>query len=204
MMIEHGTVIGVVAMATDGSADPTLWYVTRAAALAAYITMTIGILLGLVRTAIRRSGDRIPWLLDEFHQFVELLAGVLILTHLVTLLLDPFLPFSLVNLLVPLNEPYRPTAILVGIVANYTIIVVLLTSWIKRFIPYAFWRTLHYLSFVAFAAVTLHGWLAGSDSGEPWAPVLYICGGTAVVLMLALRLVVQQAAPPARQAPRRA
>ncbi len=60
MMIEHGTVIGVVAMATDGSADPTLWYVTRAAALAAYITMTIGILLGLVRTAIRRSGDGIP------------------------------------------------------------------------------------------------------------------------------------------------
>jgi hypothetical protein len=38
---------------------------------------------------------------------------------------------------------------------------------------------------VTFALVTLHGWLAGSDAGEPWMRALYV-GGTAGVGYLTL------------------
>src|SRR5215472_3140882 len=75
------------------AASPTLWYVTRAMAVSAYVALTLSVMLGMLRTIARNSRERLSWVVDELHQFIATLAGVLIAGHLVTLLLDPFLPF---------------------------------------------------------------------------------------------------------------
>ncbi len=176
-------------VASRAAASPTLWYLTRALAVGAYIALTVSMLFGAVRSVARQSRERMHWTVDELHQFLAALAGVLVLGHLATLLLDPFLPFTVRNLLLPLGEPYRPFAVILGVYALYTMVALLLTSWFRSYMPYRFWRILHYLSFVTFILVTAHGLLAGSDAGEPWMRAIYAGSAAAFAFVSLIRLV---------------
>src|SRR5579884_3254280 len=130
--------------------DPTLWYVTRAAAISAYLMFALTVVLGLLRSTLRVSrsgGAGTIWFLDEVHQFSALLAVGFLVLHLGTLVLDPVVPFGLINLVIPLNEPYQPLPTTLGVLALYTIAVVVLSSWFRRAISYGIWRALHGVSF---------------------------------------------------------
>ncbi len=168
------------------TADPTLWYLTRTAAVGAYVTLIVTVILGMMRTIARRTGEQLTWLVDEFHAFFAFMTGILILAHLVTLYFDPFLPFTIKDLLLPLpTQPYRTLAVNLGVCALYCMLALLLTSWVRRRLAYGFWRNVHNLSFVALILVTLHGLLAGSDAGETWMRTLYgIVGGGIGFLVL--------------------
>ncbi len=174
--------------AVKSTASPTLWYVTRLMAVSGYVTLTLAIVFGLMRSIARTAGERISWLVDEAHQFLAVLAGMLIAIHIATLLVDPFLPFSVSNLFIPGAQPYRATAVNLGVFALYTLIAILLSSWLKRSISHTVWRALHYLGFVAFALVTAHGLLAGTDSTQLWMRAVYAGAASAVGFMTLLRL----------------
>jgi DMSO/TMAO reductase YedYZ heme-binding membrane subunit len=53
----------------------------------------------------------------------------------------------------------------------------------KKRIGHGLWRAIHLLSYPGFLALTLHGFFAGTDSGNPGMLLIYtICAG--VVLLL--------------------
>lgn len=183
-----GDVSLALALTRPTAPSPTLWYLTRALAVGAYVSLTISMLFGALRSIARQSREHVSWMVDELHQFLATLSGVLVLGHLVALLLDPFLPFTVQNLLVPLNEPYRPFPVILGVFALYAMIALLFTSWFRAYMPYGFWRVLHYLSFVAFVLVTAHGLLAGSDAGEPWMRAIYFGSAGAFAFVTLIRL----------------
>lgn len=188
------------ALASD---DPTLWYVTRAAAISAYILLALAVIVGQLRSAFRSTGSRAPWLiwlLDEGHQYIAALAAVFVALHLVTLLFDPVVPFTVVNLLLPLDEPYRATAVNLGVFGLYALVAVLLSSWLRRALSYGFWRALHFVSFLVFALITLHGILAGADSSQPWMQAVYGVAAGLVVALMGLRLLISAFAGGSRQA----
>jgi methionine sulfoxide reductase heme-binding subunit len=164
---------------------PTLWYVTRTMGVAAYISMAFSVMLGIVRTIARRAREGVSWHVDELHQFVATLSVIMVMGHLLALRYDTYLPFSWTNLLLPVSEPYRPLAVMIGVFALYALAATILTSWFKRRLSYGVWRAVHYLSFVTIALVTLHGWLAGSDTGEPWMRAIY-GGASACIVFLTL------------------
>jgi methionine sulfoxide reductase heme-binding subunit len=168
--------------------SPDLWYLTRTTAVAAYVALTLSVVFGLLRTIARASAEQLSWVVDELHAFIATLAGVFVVGHLLTIKLDTFVIFSLRDLFVPGDGPYRPVAVNIGIFALYVMALTLFSSWIRRFIPYRFWRVIHYLSFLAFALVTLHGWLAGSDANEPWQRALYVGAAAAVAFLTVVRL----------------
>jgi predicted ferric reductase len=177
------------ARAVPAADNPTLWYVTRAAGISAYILLASTVVLGLLRAILRSAKTRNAtalWLVDEAHQFAALLAVAFVVVHLVALAFDPVLPFTLRNLFLPFDEPYRATATALGVLGLYALGVVALSSWLRRALPYRFWRWLHGISFITFALVTLHGILAGSDSGQPWMALVY---WSAVILVGILSLV---------------
>ncbi len=162
--------------AKTASSNPTLWYLTRAAAVATYVTLTLTVGLGLLRSMARveqRTNALYLWFLDETHQFIALLTAAFLSLHLLTLLFDPFLPYSLLNELLPLNEPYRALPSALGVLALYAMVIVLFSSWLRRRLPYKLWRALHYVSFVVFILVTAHGLLIGSDTGQAWMNAIY-------------------------------
>jgi predicted ferric reductase len=91
-----------------------------------------------------------------------------------------------------------------GVFSLYGLVIVLLSSWLRRYIKHASWRALHYTSFAVFLLVTLHGVLAGSDSGQPWMILVYLGASAAVVVMTLIRILwVPESAPaPARSTSR--
>lgn len=169
--------------------EPLLWYLTRTTAVAAYIALTFSVLLGSLRSIARSAGERLSWVIDELHAFIATLTGLLVVSHLTTLKLDPYIPFSFTNLFAPGDQPYRPLAVNLGVVAFYAIAIILLTSWLRRLMPYRMWRLIHYVSFIAFALVTAHGLLAGSDVSETWQRALYGAATGAVAFVLLMRLI---------------
>jgi predicted ferric reductase len=174
-------------MAANAGSGPLLWYLTRTTAVSAYVTLSIAVMLGMLRGVARGSGERLSWLTDELHQVLATVFAGLVVLHLVALFFDPYLPFTLSNLLLPIGEPYRPLAVDLGVVGLYTMVVVLGSTWIRRSLPYRSWRIIHYVSFATFVLVTLHGLLAGSDTVEPWMRAIYAGASTAVVFLGVMR-----------------
>jgi len=157
------------------------------------------VMLGTLRGVARTSGERLSWVVDELHQVLATVFAGLVVLHLITLIYDPYLPFSLNNILVPFNEPYRPFPVDLGVLALYTMVVVLCSTWIRRRIPYRYWRAVHYASFATFGLVTLHGLLAGSDTTETWMRALYAGASAAVGFLIVMRVLTQPRREPAAE-----
>lgn len=190
------TALGTVALAAR-TADPTLWYVTRAAAVSAYVLLLVAVDLGMLRSMARELSVRVSWLLDELHQFISLLAAAFVALHLLALLFDPFIRFSPLNLLLPLGQPYKPLPVDLGVLALYALAVVLASSWLRRRMSQRTWRGLHYASFAVFFLVTLHGLLAGSDAAQPWMHALYVGAAASVLFLVVARIFAQPRERPA-------
>ncbi|MGO8951426.1 MAG: hypothetical protein ACLQUY_27985 [Ktedonobacterales bacterium] len=176
---------------TSGSSDPTLWYVTRAAGVSAYVLLAMVVDLGIVGSLARQLGERISWVVDEAHQFLALLAAAFVALHLGVLLFDPFITFSLANLLLPFGEPYQPLGVSLGVLGFYALLIVLASSWLRRFLSRQLWRGLHYISFVVFVLVTLHGLLSGSDAGLAWMRSIFFAASASMLFLTVMRLVLQ-------------
>jgi predicted ferric reductase len=183
--------VTTLAAAAAGQSNTTMWYLTRTSAMAAYAVLTVLVALGLLRSTARISGERLSWIVDEVHQYLGTIFGVLVGLHLLTLFYDPFISFTATNFILPLNEPYRPLAVGLGVVALWTVVVILASSWMRRHIPYRFWRILHYLGFVAFALVTLHGLFAGTDTSALWMRALYGGSAAAIGFLVLMRLLIR-------------
>ena len=192
VMLAGTTLHGLALTATAGNAsDPTLWYITRAAGVSAYVLLAVVVDLGILRSLARALGTRVSWILDEFHQFLSLLAAAFVALHLVVLLFDPFITFSLANLLLPFSEPYEPLGVSLGVLGFYALLVVLASSWLRRYISHRLWRGFHYVSFAVFALVTLHGLLAGSDAGLGWMRAIFFAAAASMLFLTVMRLVLQ-------------
>jgi predicted ferric reductase len=175
-------------MARAASAGPTLWYLTRATAVAAYVALTISVVLGMLRTVGRQASERVPWSVNELHQVMAILSGLLVLAHLLSILFDSYIPFTLWNLLLPFSEPYKEPYTRLGVFALYAMVLVLLSSWLRRRISYRAWRTIHYVSFIAFALATAHGIFTGSDVDEPWMRAVYGASAAIVTFLILVRV----------------
>lgn len=183
--------------ALQAGSDPRLWYVTRAAGVCAYVLLALGTSLGLFQSLGRTLEVRAGWVVVELHQFVALLAAAFVALHLVALALDPFLHFSLSNLVLPVAEPYRPFWVALGVLGLYALVIVLLSSWLRKYLPYAFWRGLHMTSFVVFALVTLHGIQSGTDTSQPWMKAVYFASLAVVIFLTGIRFIIWLSTEPA-------
>lgn len=176
-------------LAAVSSSAPPWWYLTRTMAVAAYCTLTASVLFGIIQSIARQSRQRISWMVDDVHQFIALLAGVLVIGHLFTLKMDSYYAFTITNFLLPGAQPYKIFATNLGVWGIYGMALLLITSWLRQRIPHSMWRFIHYASFLTFFIVTAHGFLAGSDNGEPWMRAMYAGAGAAVLFLLIMRIV---------------
>lgn len=192
-----GAVASAVQTHTATTANPFMWYATRAAAVSAYILLGLTVVMGLARSLARAARVRVSWLVEENHQILAVITAVFVALHLLTLLLDPLIHFSALNLIIPLNEPYSPFAVALGVIALYGMVAVLISSWLRGKISYKSWRTLHYASFVTFWLVTFHGIIAGSDTSQAWMYTIYIISAALVGAGVMLRMFWPEPAQPA-------
>jgi hypothetical protein len=166
------------------------WDSARAGGLAAYVLLSLAVAIGLILRN-RWQSERWPrWVTNELHGYVSLLALVFLALHVLAVAVDPFTRFGVAELLVPLASHYRPVWMGLGIVALYLLLAVWLTTLLRRRIGHQAWRRVHGLAFAVYAAATVHGLGAGTDTRTFWATALYATSVTLVCWLTARRLLV--------------
>ncbi|MFN2121288.1 MAG: hypothetical protein ACK2T0_12950 [Anaerolineales bacterium] len=157
------------------------WYVTRAAGLTAYFLLWLSMVWGMgISTKIFHSAVDGTYTYD-FHEFLSLLGLGFVVLHVVVLMLDKYLPFSLAQVLIPFIDPYRPFWVGLGIIGFYLFLLVTVTFYIRSRIGTQAFRSIHVISLLGYLGATLHGLYAGTDSALPVTKLLYI--GTLLVIV---------------------
>lgn len=164
------------------------WYVIRGSGLVAFGLLTASMVWGLLISgktlgrSVKAKG--LQWL----HESLGLAALLATVVHLIALSVDGFIGFSWLDLLVPGVSEWKPFAVTLGIVAFWTITVVSLSFYVKRWIGQSAWRSIHYLSFGAFIAAGIHGILAGTDTSNPAVVAVYGIAFVAVIGLTVQRM----------------
>jgi sulfoxide reductase heme-binding subunit YedZ len=182
---------GTVALAASGAGiagGHVVWFAARASGLTAYVLATASVLFGLASAT--RAGNPKPGLgvVADIHRALSLLTLVAIGGHVLFLALDSYARFGPLDLLVPFRSWYRPVWTGLGVLSAYLAIAVFASFYIRSRIGYRGWRVFHYAAFGVFGLGTIHGVLAGTDSGTPWASTIYAGAIASVGLMGAYRL----------------
>ena len=173
------------------TSNPVDWYAARAAGIAAYLILTIVVVLGLALAgrAPGRRWKRWPmFAVEDVHRFGGLLVGSFIAIHIVAIATDAYLPFSLSQLVVPFTASYRPIWTGLGIAAAELLLALAVTNRYRRRLPHRLWRRAHYANFAVWGAATLHGMGSGTDRTALWSIVLYAVSVGAVASAVVLRL----------------
>src|SRR5512138_2037046 len=149
------------------------WYLTRAAGLMGYFLIWLSTAWGLVVSSKILDGFLERTFTYDFHEYLSWLGLAFIAVHVVVLMADKYLPYSLWQILIPFLSPYRPLWVGIGVIAFYLTLLVTITFYLKAKISSGTFRKIHYLSFIAYFGATLHGLYAGTDSVLPAANLLY-------------------------------
>jgi predicted ferric reductase len=166
------------------------WYVTRASGIVAYLLLWFSMVLGLAVTSkyLDQLLERV--FTYDFHQFISLLSIAFIAVHIIVLLFDRYLPYSIWQILVPFISPYRPFWVGVGVIGFYLIILVTVTFYLRNRIGGKAFRLIHVLSLVGYLGATLHGIYAGTDSTLLSMQLLYKGTGLVVIFLTIFWLVL--------------
>ena len=169
--------------------NPQLWWqVARAGGLVAYGLLAVATIWGLaVSTRLLGRWPAPGWTLD-LHRYLGGLALAFTGIHLTALLLDSYIQFDLLDLLVPLASAWRPGAVAWGVVALYLLVAVQATSLARRRLPHRLWRRIHVGAFPLLVAATGHLLTAGSDHASPAVLTMLTATVAAAIFLLVFRL----------------
>jgi predicted ferric reductase len=165
------------------------WDIDRAGGLTAYVLLTLSVVIGLA-LSLHWQSPRWPRLINnELHNFVTLLALIFTAVHVLAVWIDPFTNFGWRAVFIPFATSYHPLPMALGIVGLYLGLAVGLSTWIRPWIGYAWWRRFHYVTLLLFALVAIHSITLGTDSKTPWVIALYAVSCALVAGLVVLRIV---------------
>ena len=178
-----------------------MWILLRAAGIGAYVMLYLSVAWGLASTTsiVTKQVSKPSSIL--FHQFVATVGVVLIGVHVALLVIDSFMPFRWVDVLVPMHSTFRPFAVALGVLGMYGAVIVLVTSWLRKPIGTKLWRTIHLLAVPAFTLSLAHGVFTGTDTVRSWMWGTYAVTGLSVLFLVLVRALTYGYRPPRAAAP---
>ena len=177
------------------SSDPTFWIEARASGMLAFFLLTLSVIAGLVLKS-RPFGKALkPATVTDTHRFLAMLCLGATGIHGAALMLDSTVHIGIAGLLVPGFVPYRPLWVGVGVVAAELLVLVYASFSQRKRIGARNWRRLHWATYGIFAAMVVHGVMAGTDTTQPWALGMYLGAIGAVAMATVWRALVPPAKP---------
>ena len=159
------------------------WFVTRAAGLIAYLLLWFSTVWGLAVPSKLVAPLLEQTYTFDFHQFISLLSIGFTVLHIIVLMVDQYLPFTIWQVLIPFLAPYRPFWVGVGVISFYIISLVTITFYLRSRIGMSAFRSIHELSLIGYLGATLHGLFAGTDGALPGMEIIYLGGGLVVTIL---------------------
>lgn len=166
---------------------PLLWFVNRGTGVVLLILLTLSTVLGVVATRVR--GGRMPqFAYQHLHRNLGLVSVGLLAAHATSAVVDTFVDIRWWQAFVPWGGSYKPIWLGLGALALDLIVLVTLTSLLRRRLPHLGWRVVHVLAYAAWAVAVVHGLGIGTDAQAPWSVWLTLGCVVAVALAALARL----------------
>ena len=162
---------------------PWPWYVARASGLEAYLILFLVTVMGVgiyTKKLYRfiRSEDALM-----LHKHLSIFAGLLLVIHIVSLMLDTYIKFRWYEVFLPFASHFKNAYVGIGIIGFYIFLAILVSSLFFRARFPRQWRTLHYLTYPLFFIGLIHGVFVGTDAHYISIRIMYwITGGIGVAL----------------------
>ena len=141
--------------------------VSAVTGLCAMVTLTVNVLFGmLLSTGYKASRwwKKLPIFLRKMnirrlHNQTAYLALLLVLVHPVLLVFDKDTKFRLADIVFPLHAPHQRFFVLLGTLAMFALIVVIITTQqiVKRKMTFRLWKNIHLVSYATAMLFIVHG-----------------------------------------------
>ena len=157
------------------------WYLARGFGLAALVVLTFSMVLGIT-ASVRWTSQRWPrFVIELLHRNLSVLGLALIVVHVNAVIIDGFAPIGWKDVVAPFASAYRPVWLGLGAAAFDVLLAVVITSVFRRQIGHRTWRTVHWLSYLCWPLVVVHGFGTGTDPKAGFVLALYVACIAAVI-----------------------
>lgn len=160
--------------------DQLLWFTSRTAALTAFFVIAAALVTGQALRTFVLEG----WVgrreVMAVHGFLTICWAPLIALHVLAGLLDPVSRLTPLDVVIPFRVPYAALPIGLGALGFDVLLVVTVTSYLRKRMSATTWRWLHRMSYVMFGLIFVHAMLSGSDLARPgiaaaaWAVFVFV------------------------------
>lgn len=179
-------------MTLAGSAFATapLWYLTRSTAIVAFVLLTLTTVLGIAATQRALASPAWPrFATQRLHRNLSLLGAALIGVHIVTTVVDGYVPIGWSSVLVPGTSSYSRLGVGLGTLALDLLVVLVVTSLARRHLSHRVWRALHWTAYGLWPLALVHFLTTGTDARHGrwglWLALFSLAAvGTAVLVRL--------------------
>jgi methionine sulfoxide reductase heme-binding subunit len=169
--------------------DPRLlWWVDRATGITALVLLTLVLALGVLSVGRPPRLAAARALVQGVHRELPLVAVLLLVVHITTAVVDPHVHLRPLDVVVPFRASWEPLAVGLGAVAVDVLVVLVVTSLVRRRLPLRLWRATHVLAYILWPAAVLHALAIGTDTSVPGLR-LFGVGCLAVVAAAVVRRV---------------
>ena len=148
--------------------NEALWALGRGNGIVALAFMTLSVTLGIASRSGRPMFALPRFGVADVHRFVALAAMLLVLLHIGLLFLDPYAKLRLIDIVVPFLGAYRPLWQGLGTVAFDVLVVVIITSLLRRRIGLRVFRVVHWSTYLLWPIAMAHALGNGTDTGRIW------------------------------------
>jgi len=161
-----------------------LWALGRGNGIVALAFMTLSVVLGIGVRSGRPLFTLPRFGIADVHRFVALAATLLVALHMGLLFMDPYAKLRLIDFVVPFLGAYRPLWQGLGTVAFDVLIVVIITSLLRRRLGLKIFRAVHWTTYLLWPIAMAHSLGNGTDTGRIW--FLGFAGVCTVMVAVAL------------------
>lgn len=173
------------------------WYLTRASGMVAAISLVILMLSGIGMITGRTFGFLEPITAWASHRALGITFGISVLIHVGALLFDHFVPFGLIDILVPFASDFKMIEILginigslyvaLGVLSLYLTAAVVITSLVWVNTKTKLWKFTHITSYLVMLFVFVHALYLGTDLSSGLVRWIWIAAGSSLAIFTITR-----------------
>jgi len=166
------------------------WLGIRASGITAWGLLTAVVLWGLLLKTQLLGRYAHPMKLLDLHRWLGAIAMLFLAVHMVLLMVDSFMKFSVFQVLIPGLAPNQPFAYGLGAIAFWLMLPVTFLGRLRAKMGQlgnAWFKRAHVVAYFAWPVATMHYVLAGTDALAQWSLALLFTATALVVMALLAR-----------------
>ena len=172
------------------ASTPALWYLARGSGAVSLCLLTLTVVLGIVTSARWATAAWPRFVVAGLHRNLSLLAVAFVGFHVVSVVVDGYVPIRWLDAVVPFGSAYRPLWLGLGAVALDLLLAIVLTSLLRVHLGYRTWRAVHWAAYACWPIALVHGFGMGTDKGQLWMLALDVLAVAAFVAAACWRLAI--------------